>query len=97
MSLFQISSEEMSSGDTSGTLPQVNNFSKDVLLAMEKEMVGVYITDHPLNEYTDRIKKLATTTSEELASAAESETPDTRIKDGMTVTMAGMIAGKKTW
>lgn len=95
MSLFQISSEEMSSGDTSGTLPQVNNFSKDVLLAMEKEMVGVYITDHPLNEYTDRIKKLATTTSEELASAAESETPDTRIKDGMTVTMAGMIAGKK--
>ena len=95
MSLFQISSEEMSSGDTSGTLPQVNNFSKDVLLAMEKEMVGVYITDHPLNEYTDRIKKLVTTTSEELASAAESETPDTRIKDGMTVTMAGMIAGKK--
>ena len=95
MSLFQISSEEMSSGDTSGTLPKVNNFSKDVLLAMEKEMVGVYITDHPLNEYTDRIKKLVTTTSEELASVVESETPDTRIKDGMTVTMAGMIAGKK--
>lgn len=95
MSLFQISSEEMSTGDTSGTLPDVNNFSKDVLLAMEKEMVGVYITDHPLNEYTDRIKNLVTTTSEELASVVESETPDSHIKDGMTVTMAGMIAGKK--
>lgn len=95
VSLFQISSEEMSSGDTSGTLPDVKNFNNDVLLAMEKEMVGVYITDHPLNEYTDRIKKLVTATSEELASAAEAETPGGRIKDGMTVTMAGMIAGKK--
>lgn len=95
MSLFQISSEEMSSGDTSGTLPDVKNFSKDILLAMEKEMVGVYISDHPLHEYAEKIEKLATVNSEELAAAAEPDHSDSHIRDGMTVTMAGMISGKK--
>ncbi len=94
MSLFQIAGEEMRSGDTSGTLPDVKNFSEDILLAMEKEMTGVYITGHPLNKYRDRIGGLATVTSEELAAAAE---PDgsSRITDGMTVVMAGQIIGKK--
>lgn len=95
ISLFAISSEEMSTGDISGTLPDVRNFDKDMLLAMEKEMLGVYITDHPLNEYTDRINQLATVTSEQLAAAAEPEHSDSSISDGMTVTMAGMITGKK--
>lgn len=95
MSLFQISSEEMNSGDTSGTLPDVNNFSKDILLAMEKEMLGVYITDHPLSEYAEKIEKYADVTSEDLAAVSEEEHHDSRIQDGMTVTLAGMIAGKK--
>ncbi len=96
MSLFQISSEEMNSGDTSGTLPDVTNFGRDVLLAMEKEMVGVYITDHPLKEYEEEIRRFSTITSEELAGTAEAENGSDRIEDGMTVTMAGMITSKKT-
>ena len=95
ISLFAISSEEMNSGDTSGTLPDVNNFSKDILLAMEKEMLGVYITDHPLNEFADAVQKYASVTSEDLAAASEEGHHDSRIQDGMTVTLAGMIAGKK--
>lgn len=94
MSLFQISSEEMNSGDTRGSLPEVENFDKDLLLAMEKEMVGVYITDHPLNEYAERIAEIATATSEDLAAAAEGDSVKP-LRDGMTVTMAGMIVGKK--
>jgi len=96
ISLFQTSMEEMNTGDTSGKLPEVNNFSKDIRLAMEKEMLGVYITDHPLNDYADRIKKTATVTSEELAAAAEADhAKDSDIQDGKTVIMAGMITGKK--
>ena len=96
MSLFQINMEEMSSGDTSGRLPEVSNFSKEMLLAMEKEMLGVYITDHPLNEYADRIRELVSVTSEQLSAAAEPEHHDgNEIVDGMSVIMAGMITGKK--
>ena len=94
MSLFQISSEEMNSGDTSGTLPDVKNFSKAMLLSMEKEMTGVYITGHPLDEYADTINALSSVNAEELAAAAEPD-HESRLTDGMTVTMAGMIVGKK--
>ncbi|MEF9922444.1 MAG: DNA polymerase III subunit alpha, partial [Anaerovoracaceae bacterium] len=93
MSLFQISSEEMNVGDVAGKLPDVKNFNKDILLAFEKEMVGVYITDHPLNEYADKIEKLSTVSSDQLAHATEEV--DTTIKDGMSVTMCGMITSKK--
>jgi DNA polymerase-3 subunit alpha len=66
------------------------------LLAMEKEMLGVYITGHPLNDYADRIRELTSVTSEDLASAAEPEhNADHHIQDGMTVIMAGMITGQK--
>lgn len=107
ISLFQTSSEEMNSGDTSGELPKVENFSKKVLLSMEKEMLGVYITDHPLNEYAGRIEKLATVTAKDLQAvgAADDEDADMAeaamtgngadIYDGMKVVMAGMITGKK--
>lgn len=94
ISLFQTSSDAMSAGDVAGNLPDVANFDKDDLLAMEKEMTGVYITDHPLNKYADRIRKVATVTSEELSGLQEEG--DHRIKDGQTVIVAGMITGKKT-
>ena len=94
ISLFQTSSDAMSTDDVAGNLPDVANFDKDDLLAMEKEMTGVYITDHPLNKYADRIRKVATVTSEELSRLQEEG--DHRIKDGQTVIVAGMITGKKT-
>ena len=94
--LFQTSMEEMNTGDTTGRLPDIKNFEQDLLLAMEKEMLGVYITGHPLNDYADRIRELTTVTSEDLASAAEPEhNADHHIQDGMTVIMAGMITGQK--
>ncbi len=94
ISLFQTSSEAMSQGDVVGNLPDVANFDKDDLLAMEKEMTGVYITDHPLNKYENLIKKAATVTSEELSGLQEEG--NHRIKDGQMVVVAGMITGKKT-
>jgi len=96
ISLFQTSMEEMSSGDTSGKLPEISNFSQDILLAMEKDMLGVYITGHPLNDYAERIRELTSMTSEQLAQAAEPEhSAESGIEDGMSVIMAGMITGKK--
>ena len=41
----------MQAGGLEIRLPNVEEFSKDLKLAMEKEMLGIYLTDHPLNEY----------------------------------------------
>jgi DNA polymerase III subunit alpha len=92
MSLFQMNADSMHSSGMTGQLPDVANFSKELLMAMEKEMLGVYLTGHPLSDYADKIEKISTITSEDLAHAEA----DGDIQDGMKVTMAGMISSKKT-
>ncbi|MBR0598794.1 DNA polymerase III subunit alpha [Sinanaerobacter chloroacetimidivorans] len=92
ISLFQMNSDAMQSSSIEGNLPDVENFSKDLLMAMEKEMLGVYITGHPLSDYAEKIEKLVTLTSDDLLHV---EIHD-EIQDGMPVTMAGMISSKKT-
>lgn len=98
MSLFDIGGEDMGAESMTGHLPDVAPFSKDVALSLEKEMLGVYLTDHPLNDFADKIKEIVTVTSEELNHAGEEAemTGSTSIKDGMRATMAGMIASKRT-
>lgn len=92
LSLFQINADSMQSSGTTGRMPDVANFSKDLLMAMEKEMLGVYLTGHPLSDYAEQIEKIATVTSEDLVHAEG----NADIQDGMTATMAGMISTKKT-
>src|SRR3989442_14758788 len=45
--LFDVSGETPP-GETAVTASQVEEFSREELLAMEKEMLGLYISDHPL-------------------------------------------------
>ena len=106
ISLFQIADEEMNAGGLQPKLPDVEEFSKDVKLAFEKEMLGIYVTDHPLNDYVEQMQQVTTVTSDLILRAAEesaegghTETRDTSgqlIHDGMTVVMAGMIDSKRT-
>ena len=95
MSLFQMADVEVMDS-ISTSLPDVANFSSDMLLAMEKEMTGVYITDHPLNEYKEKIDRIVTVTSEDLHAVTAEHEDNITIIDGMSVTMAGMITGIKT-
>jgi DNA polymerase-3 subunit alpha len=98
MSLFDIGGEELVSEAMTMKLPDVADFPKDISLAMEKEMLGVYITDHPLKDYAEKMEKFATITSEELNRVGENEEMGeaSSIKDGAKVTMAGMVTSKKT-
>jgi DNA polymerase-3 subunit alpha len=98
MSLFDFGGEEIEGMSSINKLPDVTPFSKEIALAMEKEMLGVYITDHPLNEYADKIKEITSVTSEELNRAAEEVelAMEQGIEDGRKAIMAGMVASKKT-
>ena len=71
ISLFQIATDEMTAGGLEKQLPDIEEFSKDVKLTLEKEMLGIYLTDHPLNDYVEQMKQLATVTSDQLNHAAE--------------------------
>lgn len=99
ISLFQINSDVMEENQTVKQLPDVKNFDKDMLIAQEKEMLGVYITDHPLNEYKDKIEKSVTVTAQDLADALDDEENGENhsfVTDGMHAVMAGIITAKKT-
>lgn len=58
LSLFQLAADSMDTATS--RLPDVENFDSDLLLAMEKEMTGVYITGHPMDKFRDRMRKFIT-------------------------------------
>lgn len=106
MSLFQTNSDTMSGSDRLGALPDVSNFDEEILMAQEKEMLGVYISAHPLENYQDMIRKMATMDSRRLAAVLDSEEEGMamedpgmsgapEVTDGMKATMAGIVTGKK--
>jgi len=83
--LFEENSPDKNSGNYQDRLPDISEFSKNELLAMEKEMLGLYISYHPLNDYRERLKKIITSTSIEL----------TNLSDRSRVVLAGVINNLK--
>ncbi|MGI6720808.1 MAG: DNA polymerase III subunit alpha [Anaerovoracaceae bacterium] len=73
-------------------LPPANDYRREDLMFMEKEMLGVFLTDHPLADVTDRLQEVITMDSGRLETAEE----DDEIRDGMDVVMAGIVTGKRT-
>lgn len=92
ISLFDIANEE-EKADFRVSLPDVGEYSKEMRLAFEKEVLGIYISGHPLEEYQELWKKNITNTTADFV--WNEETNDTRVQDGARVTIGGMIAEKK--
>jgi DNA polymerase-3 subunit alpha len=60
-------------------------FEKNELLAMEKEVLGLYVTEHPLSAVRDQLRRKADTTIAELD----------RRRDGEVVTVGGIVAAMR--
>ena len=59
MSLFDMMTEE-DKADYEIKLPKVDEYDRETMLAFEKEVVGIYVSGHPLEEYMDSIEKQVT-------------------------------------
>lgn len=91
MSLFDLVGEEQKA-DFDIRMPDVGEYKKEVLLGFEKEVIGFYISGHPLEEYEALWKKkISATTSEFML---DEELGRAKIEDGRKVTVGGIIAGK---
>ncbi len=77
-------------------LPDIKEFPKNVLLSMEKETVGVYISGHPLMEYKDILENF-TSTLDIQQSTLEEETmmESNALKDGSRIRVGGIIVEHK--
>ncbi|MBO5656763.1 MAG: DNA polymerase III subunit alpha, partial [Agathobacter sp.] len=91
MSLFDLVSEEDRS-DYEIQYPDVGEFQKEMLLGFEKEVLGIYLSGHPLEEYMDKMKKNVTAMTSDFV--RDEETGELRIKDNDHVVVGGLIAEK---
>lgn len=104
MSLFQLD-DFKDETIASPPLPKLADFPSDTKLAMEKEMLGVYLSGHPLDEYDILIRNNITASTSDLTSGGEEFTGSdddsivintSKFNDGDFVIMAGMVSGVKT-
>ncbi|MCR5784784.1 MAG: DNA polymerase III subunit alpha [Eubacterium sp.] len=70
-------------------LPNVEEYDKEELLAYEKEVLGIYVSGHPLDEYEDKWKKNITNLTTDFIH--DEETGLTKAEDGKTATVGGLI------
>ena len=91
MSLFDIVDEDQKQ-EFEITLPDVGEYQKETMLAFEKEVLGVYISGHPLEEYEEKWKKNISATT--LDFQLDEETGRTKVHDGAKEIIGGMITAK---
>ena len=91
MSLFDLVGEEQKS-EFQIRMPDVGEYSKDNLLAFEKEVLGVYISGHPLEEHEEKWRKTISATS--LDFQLDEEAGASKVRDGAKEIIGGMIIDK---
>ncbi len=91
MTLFDMVSEEQK-GEFDIPLPNVGEYEKETLLAFEKEVLGIYVSGHPMQKYEAKWKKSITNTT--LDFQVDEEIGRTKVKDGQRAIVGGMITGK---
>ncbi|MCH5256356.1 MAG: DNA polymerase III subunit alpha [Lachnospiraceae bacterium] len=92
MSLFDIANDE-EKADYEIKIPLVGEYSKEMKLGFEKEVLGIYVSGHPLEEYQDLWNKNITNTTADFL--LDEETNEASVKDGQQVTIGGIISDKR--
>ncbi len=91
MDLFSLLSEEDSAA-YKPPLPDVPEYDKEELLGYEKEVMGIYVSGHPLEDYESLMKKNITAASVDFE--IDEETGEAHVKDQQNVIVGGIIVSK---
>ena len=91
LSLFDIAGEEEKK-EFEVVFPDVGEYAKEELLAFEKDILGVYISGHPLDDYEALWRKNITATAADFI--VDEETEEAVVKDGIKAVIGGLVTGK---
>ena len=75
--------------------PDIPEFGRRELMAMEKEVTGLYLTGHPMDEYADKVKRIGAVPIGKLLESLEAE-EDHSYHDGDYITVAGLVSDMRT-
>lgn len=83
--------------DTSkANFPDLKEFPQNIILNMEKEILGIYVSGHPLDSYKEEVENVSTiNTIEILSSGQVGEGEISLVRDGSKITLGGIIVDKK--
>ncbi len=91
MSLFDMVADDQKA-EFDVPLPDVGEYEKETKFAFEKEVLGVYLSGHPMEEYEEKWRKNITRTT--LDFQLDEDTGRTKVHDGARETVGGMITAK---
>ena len=91
MSLFDFMGEEEKK-EYGIVLPDVGEFPKEQRLAFEKEVLGVYVSGHPLEEYLEIVDRTVTARSTDFQ--PDEESGQSLVHDGDKAVIGGIVEGK---
>ena len=91
MSLFDLVSEE-DKKDYEIRMPDVEEYDKEMILAFEKDVLGIYLSGHPLEKYRNIMEKMISARTIDFQPDEESGIP--KVYDGQKVIIGGMITEK---
>ncbi len=91
MSLFDMVADDQKA-EFDVPLPDVGEYEKETKFAFEKEVLGVYLSGHPMEEYEEKWRKNITRTT--LDFQLDEDTGRTKVHDGARETIGGMITAK---
>ena len=77
-------------------LPDVEEFSARDKMTMEKEVTGLYLTGHPMDEYRDKVRRAGAIPIGAILSDFAAEGGPQRFADNQYITVAGVISSMKT-
>ena len=91
MTLFDFASEEDKKAYEI-KFPELEEYSKEIKLGFEKEVLGIYLSGHPLEDYEAKWRKnISAVTADFLL---DEETNEVKVKDNEVVIVGGMITEK---
>ncbi len=76
------------------SLPNVPELTEQVLLEMEKQVTGLYLSGHPMSEYEQQLRKENAVTTLDISLALSQDT-ETELRDGDEIIIAGIVADRK--
>ena len=91
LSLFDIASEDEKK-EFEIRMPQVEEYPKEIILTFEKEVLGIYLSGHPLERYRNMMEKMISAKTSDFQPDDETGIPE--VYDNQKVIVGGMITDK---
>ena len=93
ITMFDISNSEEDIQKMKYNYMEMDEFSEKELLSMEKEMLGIYISGHPLEKYRKQLDEVTNFNTAQIEETMEQMTAGEKcdLQDGQSVKLAGVI------